>query len=138
MHRIQCSLFLTFKMNSQVSSARRKRTPLSSSTSDGIAKDFNEMTKNGLRKDMSGEFYRIWARSVLKLILEMKLLLKVYFECNIILDHGKHIVQGKILGEVMKYSKERQVSSPMVLHIICRIGCSTSLLILDWRLHMNY
>ena len=35
-----------------------------------FAKDFNEMTKNGLRKDMSGEFYRIWARSVLKIIIK--------------------------------------------------------------------
>ena len=35
-----------------------------------FAKEFNEMTKNGLRKDMSGEFYRIWARSILKLIIK--------------------------------------------------------------------
>ena len=35
-----------------------------------FAKDFNEMTRRGIRKDMSGEFYRIWARSILKRIIK--------------------------------------------------------------------
>ena len=35
-----------------------------------FAKEFNEMTRRGLRKDMSGEFYRIWARSILKQIIK--------------------------------------------------------------------
>ena len=35
-----------------------------------FAKDFNEMTRRGLRKNMAGEFYRIWARSILKMIIK--------------------------------------------------------------------
>ena len=35
-----------------------------------FAKDFNEMTRKGLRKNMAGEFYRIWARSILKQIIK--------------------------------------------------------------------
>ena len=37
-----------------------------------FAKEFNEMTRRGIRKDMSGEFYRIWARSVLKILIKPK------------------------------------------------------------------
>ena len=35
-----------------------------------IAKDFNDMTKSGGRKDMSDEAYKIWARTVLKKIIK--------------------------------------------------------------------
>ena len=35
-----------------------------------FAKEFNEMTRKGLRKNMAGEFYRIWARSILKLLIK--------------------------------------------------------------------
>ena len=35
-----------------------------------IAKDFNDLTKCGARKDMSEEAYKIWARTVLKKVIK--------------------------------------------------------------------
>lgn len=35
-----------------------------------IAKDFNDMTRSGGRKDMSEEAYKIWARSILKKVIK--------------------------------------------------------------------
>ena len=83
-----------------------------------MAKDFNEYTRNGYRKDMGLEAYKIWARSILKKIIKPDYFIMVSLNFDKLgTDSGSRHVFGGLIDGILEILQENNEG----ISVGCRI-----------------
>ena len=72
-----------------------------------IAKDFNRKTKNGDRKDMGQEAFKIWCRTILQKIVKPNYFIMVSANLSEInFDHAKRHAFGQVIDGIFELAKD--------------------------------
>ena len=83
-----------------------------------IAKDFNDLTRSGNRKDMGLEAYKIWVRSVLKKIIKPEYFIMVSANCDKLgTDSASRHIFGGLVDSILEILQENNEG----ISIGCRI-----------------